>query len=433
MILNKNTLNLETVARLDVLHQAQRERQRTIALMRDYYNGDHPTYLTERQREFLHKRDKFCMNYCRLVVDAPAERLHITGFQAENQKTGAWLWKLWQAARLDATSKALHLAALRDGEAFLIVDYDMQADRPRFSLNFADDGSGGVTMHYSEDWQPAYAVKRWTVDSGGGAGRIRRMNIYYPDRLEKYISTSVNPYWQPYKLENETWPLAWVDKKGYPLGLPVVHFRNREQGTPYGISEIHDVVQLQDALNKTLIDLLAVSDTNAFPMLVALGFDLPAEFKVEPGAVIQIPSGADARADFKAIDGANVGNLLALLQHLVMEIARVSSTPLSRFQISGQVAAEGTLKQQDAGLIAKVEHKQVTFGNAWEDAMRMTLRLQNSFGALKVDETTPLSTLWSPAAPRSEMEHLQMLLLKAQLGVPVEMLLAEAGYNTAKV
>lgn len=113
----------------------------------------------------------------------------------------------------------------------------------------------------------------------------------------------------------------------------------------------------------------------------------------------------------------------------MLEIARISSTPLSRFQVSGQVAAEGTLKQQEAGLIAKVEHKQVTFGNAWEDAMRLAIRLQNTFGAARYPADLPLSTLWSPAATRSERDHLETLLLKAQLGVPAETLLAEAGYG----
>lgn len=417
-MLSKNGLssaNLETLARLEMLHQAQRERQRQLATLRDYYNGDHP-------------KTTFAMNYCRLVVDAPAERLAITGFQAENPKTREWLWQFWQAARLDAISKTVHLAALRDGEAFLVVDYDPLADRPRLTLNFADDGSGGMTVHYSDDWQPIYAVKRWTVDSGNGAGRIRRMNVYYAERVEKYISTSAAPYWHPYKLENEAWPLAWVDKKGNPLGLPVIHFRNRDSGTPYGVSEIQDILPLQDALNKILSDILAVADTNAFPMLVALGFELPEDFQVAPGALIHVPTSMDTPSDFKVIPGAEVGNLLTLLQHLVLEIARVSSTPLSRLQISGQVAAEGTLKQQEAGLIAKVEHKQLTFGNAWEDAMRLALRLQNAFGAVKVEENSLLSTLWTPAAPRSELEQLQLLLLKAQLGVPMARLLAEAGY-----
>lgn len=191
--------NLETLARLEALQRQQRDRQRLIGMARDYYNGDHPTLLTDRQREFLHLRDrlKFCMNYCRLVVDAPAERLAVTGFQSPDQKVSAWLWQLWNAARLDAISKGVHLAAIRDGEAYLLVDYDPVADRPRLTLNLADEGEGGITMHYSDEGQPLFAVKRWRVNAGSEAGSTRRMTIYYPDRVERYISTALAPHWLP--------------------------------------------------------------------------------------------------------------------------------------------------------------------------------------------------------------------------------------------
>jgi hypothetical protein len=435
-MLSKNGLsaaNLETLARLEVLFQARREEHKIIATARDYYNGDHPTLLTDRQREFLHhrRRLKFAMNYCRLVIDAVVERLAVTGFRADDQRTASWLASLWKTARLDAISKAVHLAAVRDGNGFIIVDYDPLADRPRFSLNQSDDGSGGVSMQYDADGNPVYAAKRWTVDGGPGAGITRRLNLYYPDRIEKYISNTTTPFWQPIK--DEPFPLPWLDRFGDPLGIPVIHFRNRDVGTAQGSSEITDVIPLQDALNKTLIDLIAVADTNAFPLLVALGFEVPEDFTISPGALVQIPPTMDAHTDFKMLSGADLSNFIGVLEHLVMEIARVSSTPLSRFQASGQVAAEGTLKQQDAGLVAKVEHKQVTFGNAWEDAMQMAIRLQNTFGAARYDDTSPLETLWRPAAPRSEVEQLQTLLLKAQLGVPAEILLAEAGYTDIPV
>jgi len=48
------------------------------------------------------------------------------------------------------------------------------------------------------------------------------------------------------------------------LGVPVVHFRNNDQGYDYGASELSSVIPLQNALNKTIIDLLASADTSAF-------------------------------------------------------------------------------------------------------------------------------------------------------------------------
>lgn len=432
-LISKNALglaNLETLARLEHLSQERRAEQQALATLRRYYHGQHPTLLSDRQREFLHQRGRFrfCLNYCRGVVDAVAERLRVVGFAAEDPATQAWLAKLWKLARLDALSQQLHLAAIRDGEAFLLADFDPQAGRPRFHFHPADDGTGGLWMEYDNEGRALYAAKRWTIDRGSGAGRLRRLNLYYPDRIEKYLSLTEAPYWQPYPGPGEPFPLPWVDAEGAPLGIPALHFRNSLEGA---FSELQDVIPLQDALNKTLIDLIAVADTNAFPLLVARGFEVPEDFSISPGALLQIPPSLDAETDFKALPGADLGSFIGVLEHLAMEIARVSATPLSRFQASGQVAAEGTLKQQEAGLIAKVERKQVIFGNAWEDAMALALRLQNCFGALPYDEAGPLETLWSPAAPRSEGEHLQMLLLKAQLGVPLPALLAEAGYAGA--
>lgn len=423
-------VNMAVLPWLEALQQAQRQRQRLIRSARDYYNGDHPTLLTPRQREYLniHAGMNFCMNYCRLVVDAPVERLHVTGFRASVPATAAYLRQLWSAARLDATSQALHLAAVRDGEAYLMVDYDPVAERPRFSLNLADEGEGGVTMIYDEQGQPRYAIKQWRLLLDKRP--CHRLNLYYPDRVEKYISSPSRPEWQPFRLPGEAFPLPWVDRQGAPLGIPLIPFHNRSQGTAFGSSETQDIQPLQDALNKSFADLLSVVDSNAFPLLVAQGFTLGEDFHLAPGTLVEVPARFDGgTADLKLLPGANLQNFIAVLQHLVMEIARVSSTPLSRFQASGQVAAEGTLKQQEAGLIAKVEHKQLAFGNAWEDAMRLALRLENRFGLQRPDAQSSLETLWRPAAPRSEAEHLQSLLLKAQLGVPLPLLLAEAGYG----
>jgi hypothetical protein len=395
--------------------------QRAVQSARAYYHGDHPIPLTERQRAFLGGRVKLALNYCRLVVDAVVERLTVRGFAHENAESERWLWQLWNLARLDALSKALHLAVVRDGDAYLLVDYDGAAGRPRFSLNPADDGKTGLTLFYDGEGQPAYAVKRWAW------GGLRRLNLYFPDRIEKYVAEGAG--WQAFPDSTGAHSFPWVDADGQPLGLPIVHFRNREEAGAYGRSELSDLFGLQDALNKTLLDLCAVADTNAFPLLVALGFELPKEFSIAPGALIQVPPSLDGQNDFKMIAGAEVGNFLRLLEGLVLEMARVSSTPLSRIQASAQVAAEGTLKQQEAGLIAKVEHKQVSLGNAWEDAMRLASRLEAVFGRRQRGTDGALSTLWRPVATRSEEEHLRLLLLKAQLGVPAEVLLKEAGYG----
>jgi len=94
------------------------------------------------------------------------------------------------------------------------------------------------------------------------------------------------------------------------------------------------------------------------------------------------------------IEGADLSGLIELKDSIAADIGKVTRTPLSNFQLTGQVAAAGTLKEQRAGLIAKTRDRQTTHGNSWEDAMNMARRLNLAFGSGGVLPTDPISTEW---------------------------------------
>jgi hypothetical protein len=267
------------------------------------------------------------------------------------------------------------------------------------------------------------------------AGKMRRLNLYYPDRIEKWIShdQAFEGAWQPYQEEGQPWPIPWVGANG-PLGVPVMHFKNADQGYNYGQSEIKNVIPLQNALNKSIIDLLAAADTTGFRMYWALGDD-PSGLDIAPGSWIWSarPPGGEGAAQFGYFPGEDLSPLIALKDAFVAEIARVSRTPLSYFQVTGQVAAEGTQKQQESGLVSKVKDRQVAFGNAWEDALAMARKLHNTFGPGGLDEEQVIGTLWADPETRNEREHLEGLKLKAELGVPAEQLWQEMGYDEEQI
>jgi len=107
----------------------------------------------------------------------------------------------------------------------------------------------------------------------------------------------------------------------------------------------------------------------------------------------------------------------------------VTGTPMNRFQITRQIAAEGTLKQQESVLLSKVRVRQTRFGNSWEDVLYMARRLANTVNA-GLNEDSLLEVEWTPAATRDEKVHIETLGLKhKELNVPLEMLWAEAGYS----
>lgn len=426
----------------------ERKHQGVIALARKYYDGEQTVYLTTRQKAWLDLHPgkvQFTVNVSATVVDAVVERLRVTGFDAgqEGAPLAETLWGWWTANRMDAVQTEVHRAAVRDGEAFVLTAWNNATKRPDFVYHprFVDRQAGGdafgMWVEYENDdpFNAAQrAVKQWSelID---GKPRTRR-TVFYPERIEKYVFDG--EWRQITDAEGEPWPLPWVTRNGAPLGIPVAHFRN-----PALRSELVDVIPLQDALNKAWLDILAASDSTAFRMLVVLGF-VPTTDGREPAEdgsnLLQIAPGQmlatrkkPGEVQITAIEPASLDPLLQVEERIVQRVAQVSDTPLSRFQFSGQVAAEGTLKQQEAPLIAKIEQRQVLFGNAWEDVADQARWQAATFGEAEIDLETELNTVWAPAAVRDQLAEIEAATGKRALGVPEAQLWSELGYDAAQI
>ena len=150
---------------LEWLANEDQDRQDTIRDYREWYDGDHGTQLTDRQRRYLQIKhgEEFNDNYCSIVVDALWERLVVTGFDADGQDSDIWGW--WQANRMDRVQGQVHLAAVRDGDSYVLVDWDNDAGGPRFTVELAYDGAEGVKLHYDPErrTQAVFASKRWRI------------------------------------------------------------------------------------------------------------------------------------------------------------------------------------------------------------------------------------------------------------------------------
>lgn len=405
---------------------------------REYYDGEHATQLTKRMRRFLQLKygEEFCANFCPIVVDALAERLTVTGFDAPDD---GQLWEWWEANRADGKQGIVHTGGVRDGDFYVLVEWDNDERRPVWHPEMAYDGRKGVRVHYSKErrGEITLASKRWKVEDEDldSAGYKRRINLYYPDRVEKYVSDEryFEGNWAPYQEEGEPWPLPWTDEEdGEPLGVSVIHFKNKERGYNWGRSELGDVVPLQNAQNKVLIDLLAASDLTGFQNYWMLGDD-PSGIEVTPGSWVYSKK-PPSEVEVGVFEPGDPGPLLKVLQELTLKVAQVTRTPISYFQASGHAVAEGTLKQQEAGLVARAKNRQVYFGNAWEDVAKMSRRLNNAFGDGGSDPDAPISTIWADPQTRNEKELAETLGIKREkLQVPIEQIWREAGYSPEQI
>lgn len=391
--------NLAELAFLQWLAATDAEAESLIRTYRDYYNGEHTYTLTDRMREFLEldPNVSFDLNYLPIPVDVLNERLNVVGFEVggEDENTAVMqggesglFWQWWNASRMDALQDDVHHAALRDGDSYALTYWDAEARMPRVSFEPAYDGTSGIVVRYNEEDGKTikFAVKRWRIERGPGAGQESRMNVYTADAIYKFIAGRNG--WEEYFIEGQPWPEQWIGKDGRPLGVPVAHFPNNRGGYLFGKSELKDLIPAQDALSKAVIDELAGADIGGFRIITLEGGDRPDSLEVGPGRVLHSPQGK-----WGSIGADDIEALSSVVTAYVTRMAQMSRTPLSYFQITGQVASSETQRADDTGLVSKAEARAKVFGNAWEDVFYMARKLYNTFGPGGLTET-PISTVW---------------------------------------
>lgn len=394
---------------LDWLESQESERAAKYATFREYYDGEQATQLTARMRKFLELKadQEFSLNICPLIVDSLAEKLMVARFDCEDESDLPAEW--WSRSRMDAVQMVTHRSAVRDGDTYVICSWDNANGRPRFTHENAWDGTDGTHIVYSDENRETavVAIKRWLIRTGAGT-MTRRTNLYFPDRIEKYYSVNGST-WMRYEEDGKPWPIPWIGHDGKPLGIPVVHFRNRDQGYSYGESELDDVLPIQNALNKAFIDLLAAADTTGFRNYWMTGGKPPDDMVTAPGTWIWHE---DPAARIGVMDGASLDGLIQIKDTVMADGGKITRTPLSFFQLTGQVAAAGTLKEQRSGLIAKARDRQTVFGNAWEDLMYFARCLHNTFGDGGLDESLEVSAIWKDDEkpdPKELAEEVELL------------------------
>ena len=341
-------------------------------LARQYYHGNHDTAVTDRLKKFLPPRLQFRDNFMTVVVDALAERLKVMGFDSDSEDLNEWAWDLWRQNRMDYTQEVIHCETIMLGDSYILCDWDAVNERPRWTHQRAEM----ILPHYNEttreiDW----VSKKWIQHPRIGDEPETRMNLYHPDRVEKYVARG--GVWGRYQDEmDEAWPVPWLNKQGDPIGIPIFHFRNRPMGNDFGQSEIMNVIPMQDLLNKTLIDLTMILDTLAFPQRYTLNVNHgSSRLDILPGSVTEFHSEYDG-GQVGQWNAATVDGPLTSIEALVQHIAGTPRTPQHLVQLMGGGPSGEALKTAESGLVNKAQQRMVNFGNSWEDCVTIALLIQ---------------------------------------------------------
>lgn len=390
-----------------------------------YYDGDQPVIITsydKKNKQFFALFKEFNDNVCRVPVDAVAERMTVQefGIQAGAEQAAMDAWELWTANRMKAKSLRVHREALRQGDAYVLVWPDDEG-----TIRIYPQRARQMVIWYNEekDDQIDWAAK-WWVES---ANKKIRINLYFPDRIEKYEKTAEQDFTLPESGKSFTSLQAIPHDYGR---VPVFHFANDSDDGMRGRSELEIVMPLQNALNKEFLDMLVGSEYHALPQRWITGLEVmrdPETNKTvkpfEPGAD-KVWTVANEQAKFGQFDAASLEQFLKVKDNIRTEVARLTGIPLHYFMVgTGQYPSGEALRTSEARLVKKVETRSEDFGDVWEDVMAFALAMDGKGGDVK------LEAKWVDPHSISDEEELNGLILKKEIGVSDEQLLSEAGYG----
>lgn len=409
------------------------------ALFENYYDGNQNVKLTDRTKRFLEQHGsqvKWCENFSEVIVDVLAERLVVSGFgvygeeeDADTTEIHSYVDDLLEQNIFDSMQDVAHTTALIKGDAFLVAYVD--DGKPRLTWNPPE----AFKVYYSAEKpdEPELFVKKWDTKKEGPSnpeGRaITRMNLYYEDRIEKYFCASDDGDFEKWTTEGEEWPAPWVDSAGEPLGIPVFHLKYKSLGRPMGRSRLKAAIPFQDELNKQVVDLMMVMDHLGWPQRWCTGVDLD-QGKLDTliGDYVTAPNASEFSAG--QWDAADPKGILDSIEATLKRLSRRCRVPLHL--ITGGDAPSGeSLKAAESGIVRTAQLTQTEWGSVWENAVRMLIRLGQTFAdAPAADlDTLTIRCEWDSAESRNDKEQAETALIYDQLGVSKDTNLTRLGFD----
>ncbi len=351
---------------------------------RQYYDGEQSIkYSTsEFERAFGKLFKNFKANWCEVAISATQERLEMDRVvyrdgelgEVDDKATTA-IKDIFRVNAIDDIENDLYSSAAIESRAAIMVWPGGDDDDQEVLLTVERGQEYYIIYEDDNPRRPRFVVRRWKTS----LGEIF-VNLYDNDWVYKYKSpkqfvdlTSVANSFEDSGLErkvteDEDWPLEMPFSQ-----IPIVEFRSRKEA-----SELDTIIPIQDAINKTIINMLVAGEYSAHSQAYIVSSNKPPEggWKRRPGTILQIQPEVDL--DGKAMP-TEVGVLkpedptsfVQIAEFLLSQFSSLSRTPgyyvFSSNSESGRGDAPSgdALKVTETTLIKKVEGYQQRWNNPW--------------------------------------------------------------------
>ncbi len=385
-----------------------------------------PMQIATEQAAALGMTKRNLLRFVKIAIQAISDKLEVQSITLKDtQSTDTVKQWLYTDNHFNKLEKSIYKAVVRDGITYVLVAY--KDNSPVLTQVDSFDGDCGVfTVKNTVTNTPEYRVNVWY------AGKEQYVDVYYPDRIEKYYYDSDDGQWKSRKdTPNESFPIPWVALNGEPLGIALVAFDIDE-------SDITESVQLQADMNEVYLDMLATSRTMGWPQRVlknasqetyllnqyqqplifgTSGSPIPREIKLTPGSILMLQGN---ESDLTQLSAADVNT--TAIDKIEQLISQMTTVPNHYF--GGEWPSGVALVNAETRLNHKVESHQAYLTPSMQQTISLMISVSNTYGNTSLDSTVFIDILWY--SPVVETTDLRLEIEKAKVDNATAMF--NAGY-----
>lgn len=403
-----------------------------------YYAGDHPPppliqdqRVTKAYRKLM---DLAGANWPELIVDSVEERLEVQGVRFGDQKADDEAWEIWQDNGLDAESSVLHQGTLIGGRAYAIVWGDGSAD-PEPVVTIEHASMCIIEYEPGPARRRRVGLRRWR-DRGRWYA-----NLYRPDGIYKFVAVDKSEdvpasmdRWKRHEVDGEDWPLENTLEEVNMVEFAINRsLRPSPFGTAAGEFERH--LRHIDRINYKVFAGLVALTWSGFPLRGLIGDPIEYEvirdgdgevitdddgkpithmrepFDLVAAGVVQLEN-KDAK--LVQLPEANVSNYSA--EEDIKQLGALTKTPPNYFLGDMANLSADAIRAAEAALVSKVRRHHRSLGEAWEDVIRLGLRVKNPDDPRAGDSRAEI--IWRDPESRSLAERADAASKLAGLELP---------------
>jgi hypothetical protein len=237
-----------------------------------------------------------------------------------------------------------------------------------------------------------------------------------------------------------------VDRDEHGLGVvPVVPVVNRARlSEPLGRSELSPILPLSRAANKIATDMMVAAEFVALPVRGIFGIgpeDLEdaegnklTAFQVLLRRLLTIPDDEGKAKQFE-FTGADLSNFHSTINQLARLVASIAGLPPHYVGLTTEnPPSADAIRSAEMRLIKRCERKQVPFGGAYEQAMRLVKRLQEGDWDPRYRR---LETMWrdpsTPTVAQRADAAVKLYSTQPKPIVPLQQTRESLGYTDAQI